>query len=682
MAVRPVKKVTLVALKESREALVSQMQRFGMLDITDLTARPEELPEGLEIPDAGTDDALSRYAADLERLDQAIRLIAANEQAGKSFLAVPPAATEEELERVATTGREEIMARVDEALSLYRQIADIRARVARIDQRLEQLAPWLSLNIPVEDLRDTREAAVLAGTIPAAEWPAFIDDIREMNTLDLEEVSSDRESIRILALCHRLENLTLTRALTRAGFVRAEFQDEKGRPSDIAAGYEQTRRECTERIENLGRQIAAMTDALPGMRRLYDALALLRDRREAQLRFGDTANVFYVSGWIPARDEDAFRRAMLSVTGAVEMHFRDPSPGESAPTLIENNPVVEPFEAITEMYSTPQRTEMDPNAAMAPFFFAFFGMMVSDAGYGVLIAIAGSIMYWLMRRKGTKAKLVMVVALGGISTLIWGALFGGWFGFTFHTLWFNPLEEPLTMLVVCFALGLIQIVAGILLKTVAELRAGNIADAIFGNLCWVLLFAGVLLLAAPMLGEGAAFAAMATAGKIISLASVAGIVLGKAGMSFAAKWRERKKKSLFSAVGTGIGSLLGGVMALYNVTGYFSDLLSYSRLFALGLATGVVGMVINSIVSMLVSGTGFMAVAGWIFGIVVFVGGHIFNIVVNALGAYVHASRLQYIEYFGKFLEGGGTPFRPFRIKTRYHLLKPSSELSDNMKEA
>jgi vacuolar-type H+-ATPase subunit I/STV1 len=136
-------------------------------------------------------------------------------------------------------------------------------------------------------------------------------------------------------------------------------------------------------------------------------------------------------------------------------------------------------------------------------------------------------------------------------------------------------------------------------------------------------------------------------------------VLGNAGISFAAKWRGASRRTVLSALGAGISSLMGGVMSLYGITGLFSDILSYSRLFALGLATGVVGMVINSIISMLVSGAGIAAALGWIAAVLVFAGGHVFNTVINSLGAYVHASRLQYIEYFGKFFEGGGRPFRP-----------------------
>lgn len=283
---------------------------------------------------------------------------------------------------------------------------------------------------------------------------------------------------------------------------------------------------------------------------------------------------------------------------------------------------------------------------MAPFFFIFFGMMVSDAGYGILLALASFLAIKKIKPKGMAKKLLELLLLGGISTLIWGAIFGGWFGglIPLPPIWINPIEDPMSLLVFSFILGLIQIYTGLILKAYINIKDGDLLSALFDQGFWLVLLTGCIMFALP---------GTAQAAKIVAIVGAVGLILTQG--------RTQKNP---------IQKLLSGVMSLYDITGYLSDVLSYSRVLALGLATGVIGTVINTMAELVG-----VNIIGYIAMVLILVIGHVFNIAINALGAYVHSSRLQYVEFFSKFYEGGGRAFNPFRINTRYINLENGEEI-------
>ncbi len=323
------------------------------------------------------------------------------------------------------------------------------------------------------------------------------------------------------------------------------------------------------------------------------------------------------------------------MTDAYQLEFLEHTGGEIPPTVMENNSLVKPYESVIELYSRPMAGSIDPDFIMAPFHFIFFGMMLSDAGYGLVLTVLLFIAIKLFKPEGFAGKLAKVIFFGSISTVLWGALFGGWFGLEWHPLLFAPMKEPLKMLALCFGLGTLHIVVGMLLKIYMLLKQGDVMSAICDEVSWLLMFAGFFCMA---LVPG-------QVGKYLAL-SGAGIIILFGG---------REKSGLVSR-------LTSGLLSLYNISGYLSDLLSYSRLFALGLATGVIAMVINTIAQMLM-GAGPL---GMVVAALVVFGGHAFNIVINVLGAFVHSSRLQYIEFFGKFYEAGGKAFLPLALRTKY----------------
>jgi V/A-type H+/Na+-transporting ATPase subunit I len=319
------------------------------------------------------------------------------------------------------------------------------------------------------------------------------------------------------------------------------------------------------------------------------------------------------------------------------LSLEDPAEEEEHPVLLSNPSFVQPVEFITEQYSLPNSKGVDPNLIMTPFFIAFFGMMVSDAAYGLILTAVSAFVLLKMKPEGGLKKIMGIMFWGGISTFLWGAAFGGWIGGLIPAkAWlFDPMKEPFKMMGLSLGLGVLHLYCGIGLQAYRNIRDGNILDAILDQGIWYTLLTGLMMLLLP---------ATAVIGKYLAITGAIGMVL----------FAGRSKKNI-------IMRLLSGVLSLYGVTGFLGDVLSYLRLFALGLATGVIGAVVNSM-ALMVGGS----VIGYIFMTLFLILGHTFNLGINTLGAYVHSSRLQYVEFFGKFYEGEGKPFIPFRMRTKY----------------
>jgi V/A-type H+-transporting ATPase subunit I len=322
--------------------------------------------------------------------------------------------------------------------------------------------------------------------------------------------------------------------------------------------------------------------------------------------------------------------------------------------LLQNSPLVTPFEAVTELYSLPSSSDIDPTPSMWFFFVFFFGMMFGDVGYGLILAVICGILVKKFKVEGMLGKMAKSLFWCGLSTMFWGVMFGSYFGdgitaaakvmfnvdFVIKPLWTNPMEDPMIVIIVSFALGLIHLLVGLGVKGYMLITTGHPWEALFDVGFWYLFIIGPTLL----LVGGSISPTLVTIGKYMSIIGAIGLVLTQG----------REKKGIIS-------KFTSGLLSLYGITGYLSDVLSYSRLLALGLATGVVSSVLSIMGSM-----GGHTFFGIIMFILVFVLGHSLNFAINALGSFVHSARLQYVEFFGKFYEGGGEPFNPLTKNTKY----------------
>jgi len=395
---------------------------------------------------------------------------------------------------------------------------------------------------------------------------------------------------------------------------------------------------------------------------LIDYFDVRRQKYEALGSLAMTDNVFVLSGYIP---EKYAARVMAELDGkyTVAVEISEPEENEDVPVLLENNAFAAPVESITEMYALPAKGDIDPNPVMAFFYYFFFGLMLSDAGYGLLMVLGcGLALKKFKMAKRARNSLKMFLYCG-ISTIFWGAMFGSWFGniipiiFTEFLgrpaprlyLWMDPVANPMKLLLVCFALGIVHLFAGVAAGACAQWRAGKKFDALCDCVPIYLAVLGAAPLAGGMLTQVPPI--LSSIGKWVALAGVILIVLtaGRAG------------KGVIGKLGGGLG--LNG---LYGIAaGYLGDIISYSRLLALGLCTGVIASVVNMLGTIPQN----LAVKGIMLA-GVFIFGHSLNMAINVLGAYVHTNRLQFVEMFSKFYAGGGRAFKPFNMKTQYITLK------------
>jgi V/A-type H+-transporting ATPase subunit I len=635
MAIVEMKKVFIIGMEREQEDILRYIQRFGRVEIAEI--QPDGDPLGEATVETDFHAGLDRVQQQADRVGAAISFLAPYSEKKGGLFAARPVKTLDEMRALAEdTGERMEWVRTVEGFT--NALSDIRTRRLRCLNLIEQVTPWEGLDAPFSDIAPTAHVQMAAGTIPKDKWTA-VDPDQMPELLHIEEVGQEKDLVCVFT-AYFAGDQDSEDWLKEMGFSRGSFLGLSGTASEHLNRYREELRALDEREASIKEQARQLAEKREQLQELFDALCMERDKRAAVARMRRTDRTFLLRGWLPAHLEKDFTAGLEKAAQDIYFWYESPGPDEDFPVLLDNPAMVRPFEMVTSLYSTPSPFGIDPNRVMAPFFFIFFGMMVSDAGYGVIMTLIGAIALWRLKPKGGLGKIVGLRTLGGRSTVMWGAFYGGWFGDwnfggTVGPILFNPMADPIKTLLVCFSLGLLHVFVGMGVKAYKSIKEGHVWDAVFDQGFWYVFLLGLIMLALP---------ATATVGKFMAIGGGLGLVLTQG----------RSQKGI-------IKKLLSGILSLYDTTGFLSDVLSYSRLFALGLATGVIASVMNQLAAM-VGGS----VLGTIFQVLILLGGHTFNIAINILGAFVHAARLQYIEFFGKFFEGGGTAFSPLSIKTKY----------------
>lgn len=664
MAVVEMRKLTVIGLNSSRTPFIHELMHLGVVEINSQAGAINDEEWMPDIFRTSNSADVSRLEADIARVSTALEAIGQYDTAKKPLLYTRREFGREEFAKRMDTVKTETERAVDRAVAAYQSIADGRTEINRLRTLILGLTPWEKLDIPLE-MSETEYAAVLLGVTSAKIDTAKLmtDVLRAVPSAVVEEVGADKQQRYYAIISLKEEREQLQEALQPYGFSPVTPAEQKGTAAEAIHRYE---KEITETEARIAKEEAVLTELAASRENiefLYDSLVMRRDRADIVGDMVSTDMVFYFDGWMPAKAQPAVEKLLREYEFYYNIEEPDPD-DETVPVLLQNGSLVTPFETVTGMYSLPGRHDIDPTMLLAPFYFLFFGLMLSDAAYGLILTILCAIVLKKYKPEGTTYRMMKMFMLCGISTFMWGALFGGWFGnffpvaskmffgkeFALRPLWFDPLSEPMKLLIVSLVLGAIHLFVGMGIQAYMLIRDGHPLDALFDVGLWYVLLIGVVL----FLFGGTLGAGLTGIGKIMSVIGAVGILLTGG----------RSKKGIF-------GKITGGFGSLYGITGYLSDVLSYSRLLALGLATGVVAQVFNTLGSLAGGG-----IAGSILLIVVFVFGTIFNLAINALGAFVHSCRLQYVEFFGKFYTGGGRPFAPFERKTKY--IKILKEGNDN----
>ena len=645
MAIEKMKKLRLMAVRGQKEELLRDLLLLGCVEVSE----PEDAELEPEVRNclARESSELLRHRTSHAKLTQAVELLQRYAPAKKPLLSPKPETDSNAILDDSTLPQTAELA--EEIIGRDERIRRIAAEESRMRGQIESLAPWLSLDYPLE-CTGTELCSVVLGGIPAAldigSAEAALNAAAEEAELVL--IHSDKDQHYLALICLKEELSAALDSLREFSFAAASL-----------GGMNGTAKECTARLESelagLADEKLRLTDEIFAQSVHREELELAADRLNAKIACAEAEDRMYgmestivLQGWALAKKVPELEDCLKKYDCAWELSDPEPEEYPDVPVKLTNNKITNGLNMVTNMYSLPAYDGVDPNPLMAPFFILFYGLMMADMGYGLIMVIAALVAMKKIRPREGTLSFCQLLLWAGISTFIMGALTGGFFGDAiaqvgkilgkpegWGELWclFNPMTDSMTVLIGAMVLGFIHLNTGMVISVVEKVKKGDAASAVWeeGSL-WVIFIGAALM--------------------VFDIGSIGGVpavlVLGCV-MLFYGGSRGAK----------GFGKVTSVFGTLYNtVTGWFGDILSYSRIMALMLAGSVIATVFNTI--------GGIANSLWLF-IPVFIIGHALNFALNLLGCYVHDLRLQCLEYFGKFYKDGGRAFKPLAINTKYY---------------
>lgn len=642
MAIVKMKKLRVMAMADHRDELLKGLLHLGCVEISEPDGKLAD-PAWAALLKRGA-SRLTETRGEITDVNTALAAIKRYAQTKDGLFIQRNPISEAEFLSAGTV--EQARAVSKEVGEKLQELTRLQSEEARLLSRKAGLQPWTSLDMPLEQ-PGTAHTVFHLGVCPGATDTGAVKTALAAAdaAAELYEVSADKQQKYYLVICHRADEDKVLELLRPFNFSVTNFQSVAGTAAENIRALDQ-------QLEENRRAQEAATAAIVQSAEARDALRVYADRLNAEAaknisaeRMLTDGTILFFEGWVPAERvkevEDFLER------GGCAWETMDPTEDETAdvPVQLKNNWFTKPLSMVTEMYSLPAYNNVDPNPLMAPFFILFYGIMMADMGYGLLMILAGLIVTRKYHPKGTMGHMFGLLTLCGVSTFIMGAITGGFFGdfltqvvkittgkdFALPAL-FTPLDDTLMILIGAMCLGFVHIVTGMAISAVIKVRRGQIMDAVWEEGTWWVVFLGIGLMAAG----------------VTNIVLYIGIVMVVAGPVI---------------TGKGFGKIMGIFGSLYNhITGYFGDILSYARLMALMLAGSVIAQVFNTLGAI---------PNNIIIFLIISMAGNALNFALNLLGCYVHDLRLQCLEYFGKFYEDGGKPFRPLAAETKYVDIQP-----------
>jgi V/A-type H+-transporting ATPase subunit I len=695
-------KVTAISHSCAAEALVDRLRKVGVLDVVEDT---HELPAPVS---ADVDARIAEFdeqIADAQFVAEFLGRFHTSEAPFASFISEKFHLSEDDFYALAP----------DEAFfDLYRECEFLSDRLATIDRQRErlrtliaELRPWEPLRLQINQWRGTAHVALFTGTVPASEGEAIRARLREaVSEVTVEELGpvGSRSAWVVMSHKEHLDEVRSTLHLTN--FTEVGFPELSDYPAEEISIAEARLVDMDgEEVRLLARAKELSDERHEHSVGLAEALVSGREMLLIRERFGATERTVVVTGWVAANRRARLEEALEPIGFDVDLTLEEPTAEDRPPIELDNPVWLRPFEVLTDLYGRPQYHEADPTPLMAGFFFIFFGMALADVGYGIVLVIIAQ----LIKRKldvGAGVKRFMdLLTYGGIASVLLGIITGSYFSmdaallprFLLSFKLFDPLNDIMVFLVISVALGVVHILVGLMTRVVAQLKVGDWRGAVAGGISTIMLLAAI---AAGVLLPGAT--SMFIIGGLGLTLLLKGRVLEVPSKVEAPAWDKALGWAwILSVVAFFVAAALGGpavisqiflaatavclfvsktgrkaIIALlvgaydtYGMSGLISDFLSYTRLAALGLAGMLVGQVANQLGSIVLELLG--PVVGLVFAVVVVLVLHAINLVINLLGAFVHPTRLQFVEFFSKFYEGGGRNYAPLGPKTKSVVLHP-----------
>ena len=683
MAILNMKRIEILGLQKDRKKIIEFVQRQGCVQLDEMQ---EEGQHFTNLPTQQTVTQLERYES---TVDSALEVLN-RYTSGKGGLLDSFAPREE----MSTTEYLEKSKNVDATLgkckqlnALYKKIQDSKVEIARAETAIDQVRPWETLDMP-SSFKGTADTQAFIGTIAEPlDREGVLTKIVEADPEaqgEVEIVSADKNQTCLVAICHKDNAKTFEQALRTAGFVAVS--DATKHPPKVRI------ERLTKQIEQLGADIAEAEEAIKtyddsrdDIAFLKDYLTLRTDKYKVLDKVSVDDSVFVISGYIPETKAEGLKNKLESkFDTAVNLSDVD-NESDEVPVAVHNNKLGMTMESITNMYAFPSHKDIDPSFIMTTFYYLLFGLMLGDAGYGLVMTFLCLFVKFKYKPEPRKRATVNYGLGCGLSTTFWGAMQNSWFGdlpkwianglksneptdfiSTHHLYWFDPLQNTTRFLLLCFFIGILHLILANCINLYKMSKQGMAFEGFFEVVPILLILVGIIPVINSYIGGGA-LAEIPSTQPIDNMINAAApvlyilLIIGAIGVVVGPAIVRIKQKS---SVGKVLGGLGGGLYGLYNAaSGYLGDILSYSRLLALGLCTGVIASVINQLAATPGGGN-------WFLFIIIFIIGHTINLGINLIGAYVHTNRLQYVEFFSKFYEGGGKPFTPLSAQSQSFVFK------------
>jgi len=646
MAVCKVKKMNIFTHLELKDKIIEELQKAGCVQIIDVTSKLK-IPGLLDFNTINNTESISALPEVKYCIDFLSNFKDKPKKSDKSLVTsdnvydykkLPSLFLQYDYKNIYIKCKE-----LDDSLK------NLKNRENHLKNLQEQLEEWKQLDIKVEDLEGTKNTKIIVGTLPSKDFISCLEEIIKIGKeIEIIKISENKKQCKITILSISEYYAFIKKILNKYNidYFKAPLDFSKT-PQNILEDISKELKDIEEKRKNIFDISKKLYKENLSLSIAFDYLSILKSKKDIERYIKQTEKVIIIEGWILKKDQNELKNILYKKYKELEIVFSDPKKSDDIPVALRNNRFVEPFESVTELYGIPKYKEFDPTPLFAPFYFIFFGMCLSDAGYGLVIAVLS---YWALKKykfEGMVKKFLGLFFLGGLSTFIMGAIMGSWMGDTLNYLPENmlfikyflidtislldPIKDPMPLLLISLSLGVIQIYTGFIIKFIANIKEGKIKTGLMDQGSWLFLISGLLL-----------FIITNTIDSLAKYENITKYIIWAGLLSVVITQGRSNKNIILKAA--------GGVLSLYDLIGYFSDILSYSRLFALGLSTAVLAVVVNTFVMLFKD----IPIIGIFIAALIFIIGHLFNMLISGMGAFI------------KFYEGGGTPFRPFRVITKY----------------
>ena len=647
MAIVKMSSFSLFAFDSERDDLLHELQKFGYVHFSDLAN--DEVLKGEGLRDVIVPEGITEVDQDIANIKYALEILSKNDSRETGFKAMIKGKTNFTLEGLEETAGAYDYRPVFESLKdRMGKVESLNQEEMRLNAASDELKPWMTLGYPVSSMKGFSQSEVFTGTVPKKLKDKLMNELLPFDYTYYEVISEGKDESYLLAISSKEEKDAVNEVLRNNSFSSIKISGDEEPDKEMHKLAERLSVLKSER-EAVKAEIKEMAVHLPDLEVYYEYLMNKKVRLHASENFLRTDSVNVIRGYIPTDMAGDFRKAVeASQKNAYYLDVKEAKDEVDIPILLKNNKLNQTFESLTAMYALPQYNEIDPTPLLAPFYLFFFGMMVADVGYGALMLIGTAVILKIANLSESTEKFIRFFFYLSIPTIFWGAIYGSFFGGIIKIPGLiDPAKDYMMILIMSIIFGLVHVFFALGVKAFLYVRGGDPIGALFDAGFWYMALIGAIGFLLPMFLDLPP--AVKTASMVLMIAGMVGIVVTGG----------RENKSV-------VGKAAGGLYSLYGISSYVGDFVSYSRLMALGLSGGFIASAINMMIGML-SG---MGIIGILFGIVLFVVGQAFNIFLSLLGAYVHTSRLTYVEFFGKFYSGGGKPFNLFQNASKYINLK------------